>query len=56
MNVTAECINSGAVDYGYFPVRTLNICSIFPVFDYDINYSEYNKIMEILNENNSDIA
>ena len=25
MNVTAECINSGAVDYGYFPVRTLRL-------------------------------
>lgn len=25
MNVTAECINSGVVDYGYFPVRTLRL-------------------------------
>lgn len=25
MNVTAECINNGAVDYGYFPVRTLRL-------------------------------
>lgn len=25
MNVTAECINSGAVEYGYFPVRTLRL-------------------------------
>ena len=25
MNVTAECINATPVDYGYFPVRSLNL-------------------------------
>lgn len=25
MNVTAECINATPVDYGYFPVKTLNL-------------------------------
>lgn len=27
MNVTAECINDTSVEYGYFPVKTLNLYS-----------------------------